>query len=139
MQVRSFRLSDYAEVIELLSRTLSEACFDETMEAFARQLSLDSDLVLVAQVNQQIAGVVIGTIDNHEGYYYRLAVHQQHRGKGIGKTLISAMRQRFTNRKVQKIMVTADQHNQPILPLYESLGYSPCCEKTIRNLKIVNG
>jgi len=93
------------------------------MEAFARQLSWDSDLVLVAVENSEIVGMIIGTIDNNKGYYYRIAVSPLHRRKGIGKTLIQALRQRFEQRHVTKILITADEHNEPVLPLYESMGY----------------
>jgi ribosomal protein S18 acetylase RimI-like enzyme len=123
MNVRSFQLSDYRPVTELLERVLSEQCYEETMEAFGRQLSWDSELVLVASVDDEIAGMIIGTIDNNRGYYYRVAVHPDYQRQGIGKALIGALRQRFESRNVTKIMITADEHNEPILSLYESLGY----------------
>src|SRR4051794_32759344 len=93
------------------------------MEAFARQLSWDSELVLIAVENEQIVGVIVGTIDNHDGYYYRIAVDKLYQRRGIGKTLIESMRQRFIQRKVRRILVTVDVHNEMILPVYESAGY----------------
>ncbi|GGG24217.1 GNAT family N-acetyltransferase [Paenibacillus abyssi] len=124
MQVRSFQLSDYRPVTQLLEMVLSEKCYEETMEAFARQLSWDSELVLIASVNDEIVGMIIGTIDKNKGYYYRVAVHPDHQRKGIGKSLIHSLRGRFEQRNVSKIMITADEHNEPILPFYESMGYA---------------
>jgi predicted N-acetyltransferase YhbS len=69
MLVRSFHLSDYVAVTELFKHVLTEDCYEETMEALTRQLSWDSELVLVAIKNEQIVGVIIGTIDNYNGYY----------------------------------------------------------------------
>ena len=86
MDVRSFQLADYQPVTELLETVLSEECYEQTMEAFARQLSWDSELVLVAAVGDEIAGIMIGTIDNGRGYYYRIAVHPKYQRQGIGKT-----------------------------------------------------
>ncbi|MGG1638081.1 GNAT family N-acetyltransferase [Paenibacillus sp. FSL K6-3182] len=123
MNVRSFQLSDYRSITALLEEVLTEECYEQTMEAFARQLSWDSDLVLVAVENSEIVGMIIGTIDNNKGYYYRIAVSPLHQRKGIGKTLIQALRQRFEQRRVTKILITADEHNEPVLPLYESMGY----------------
>lgn len=123
MMVRSFQLSDYQHVTSLLETVLTEECYEQTMEAFARQLSWDSELVVVAVDGSEVTGIIIGTIDNHKGYYYRIAVHPEHQRKGIGKALIRALRQRFEQRNVTKIMIAADEHNEPILPLYESLGY----------------
>ncbi len=123
MNVRSFQLSDYATVNELLQKVLSETCYEETIEAFARQLSWDSGLVLVAVLNGEIVGIIIGTIDNKCGYYYRIAVDSSHQRKGIGKLLIQSLKRRFNMRKVSKILITMDAHNEPIVPLYKSLGF----------------
>jgi len=78
MQIRSFQLSDYRYVAELLQEVLSKECCEETMDAFARQLSWDSELVLVATVKGEIAGVLIGTIDQYKGYVYRIAVGKRY-------------------------------------------------------------
>lgn len=138
MYVRSFQLSDYAAVSKLMADVLSETCCRETLEACARQLSLDSDLVLVAEQRGRVVGVIIGTVDNHNGYYYRVAVAREYQRRGIGKQLITAMSTRFQTRKVRKIMVAADQHNEPLLPLYEALGFTPCV-KSAERLRIVSG
>ncbi|MFC5450724.1 GNAT family N-acetyltransferase [Paenibacillus aestuarii] len=124
MRIRSFQLSDTSSVTMLLQDVLSEVCYEETMEAFARQLSWDTDLVLIAEVEEQLAGMIIGTIDNNNGYYYRIAVAKEHQRRGIGKALIEAMKSRFLQRNVHKIMVTVDVHNEMVLPVYESAGYS---------------
>ncbi|WP_127588707.1 GNAT family N-acetyltransferase [Paenibacillus koleovorans] len=141
MLVRSFQLSDYAAITNLLEEVLSESCAEETMEAFAKQLSLDSDLILVALMDGEIAGVVIGTIDHRdEGYYYRIAVSRQFQRQGIGRQLIQMLKRRFVQRKVKKIHITVDQHNEPILPVYESAGYAPAdFSRSYRHLRIVSG
>ncbi|MBE1443956.1 GNAT family N-acetyltransferase [Paenibacillus sp. OAS669] len=140
MLVRSFQLSDYVSVTELFKNVLSEACYDETMEAFARQLSWDSELVLVAIENDQMVGVIVGTIDNHNGYYYRIAVSKEYQRRGIGKTLIEALRQRFVQRKVRRILITVDAHNETVIPVYESAGYqAEDFSRTTHRLSIVNG
>lgn len=138
MIMRSFQLSDSTLVTSLLGETLSESCYEETMEAFARQLSLDSELVLVALKREEVVGVIIGTIDNNKGYYYRIAVGRNHQRKGIGKRLIQGLKQKFEQRKVQKIKVTVDMHNQPVIPLYKSLGYNDF-EDSLGHLRIVSG
>jgi len=122
MQIRSFQLSDYRSVAELLEEVLSEECCEETMGAFARQLSWDSELVLVAESAGALAGVLIGTIDKQKGYVYRIAVYEQYRGQGIGRALIASMRNRFNQRKVQKMLIAVDKHNEYLRSYYESLG-----------------
>lgn len=138
--IRGFRLSDYAAVTELLEETLSDECFRETMEAFGRQLSWDGELVLVAERGNQVAGVIIGTIDNDNGYCYRIAVRRSCQRKGIGRQLIQALKRRFELRQVRKVLVSVDDHNEALLPFYESLGFDQSdLEFSYRQLSIVNG
>jgi ribosomal protein S18 acetylase RimI-like enzyme len=140
MKVRSFQLSDYVTVTHLLEKVLPESCYDDTMEAFARQLSWDSELVLVAEKDKSIVGIIIGTIDNNKGYFYRVAVHADHQRQGIGKTLIQTMKQHFVKRNVSKIFVAGDIHNQPFLPVYESAGYKVTDFTRVgQRLRIING
>jgi ribosomal protein S18 acetylase RimI-like enzyme len=122
MQIRSFQLSDYRFVADLLQTVLSEECCEETMGAFARQLSWDSELVLVAEIANSIAGVLIGTIDHQRGYVYRIAVLPDFRGQGVGRALVSSMNNRFRQRNVVKVLIAADKHNEILKPFYESLG-----------------
>jgi ribosomal protein S18 acetylase RimI-like enzyme len=111
------------------------------MDAFAKQLSLDPELVLVSVVDDEIAGIIIGTIDQrNQGYYYRIAVAKEHQRRGIGKTLINGLKKKFTQRKVSKILVTVDVHNEPILPVYEAVGYTDHhFSRSYRHLRIVSG
>ncbi|MFC0215590.1 GNAT family N-acetyltransferase [Paenibacillus chartarius] len=123
MIVRSFQLADYQPLSGLLEDVLTEECYEDTMQAIARQIGWDSDLVLVAEQDDEIVGMVMGTIDNNTGYFYRVAVANGHQRKGIGKSLIAALKQRFLIRRVNKIMITVDIHNEVVLPVYESAGY----------------
>lgn len=140
MNVRSFQLSDYKPLTSLLEEVLTEECYEQTMEAFARQLSWDSELVLVAVKESEVVGMIIGTIDNNKGYYYRIAVSPAHQRIGIGKALVASLRMRFEQRGVSKILITADEHNEPVLPLYESMGYETSdFFRSFQKLSIVTG
>jgi ribosomal protein S18 acetylase RimI-like enzyme len=140
MQIRSFQLSDYRLVAELLKEVLSEECCEETMGAFARQLSWDSDLILVASEQDTIVGVLIGTIDQQKGYVYRIAVLSDYRRQGVGKSLVSAMNARFRQRNVMKVLIAGDKHNEVLRPFYEALGVKPVdFARLSRPLSIVAG
>ncbi|MFC5404534.1 GNAT family N-acetyltransferase [Cohnella soli] len=125
MQIRSFQLSDYRAVAQLLEEVLSEECCEETMGAFARQLSWDSELVLIAEKEDEIVGVLIGTIDQSKGYVYRIAVQEAFRMQGVGRALVSTMDKRFRQRKVMKVLIAKDKHNELLKPFYDSLGLKP--------------
>ncbi|TVY10193.1 GNAT family N-acetyltransferase [Paenibacillus cremeus] len=138
--VRGFQLSDYVSVTELFRSVLSEDCYEETMAAFANQLSWDSELVMVAVDEGNVVGIVIGTIDNNNGYYYRIAVGSDHQRRGIGQLLVESLRQKFVQRKVRRILVTVDVHNEVVLPLYEKVGYqADDFSRAAHRLSIVHG
>lgn len=140
MQIRSFQLSDYRYVAELLEEVLSEEFCEETMGAFARQLSWDSELVLVAESAGNITGVLIGTIDQQKGYVYRIAVQEEFRRQGVGRALVTMMKNRFRQRKVLKVFIAGDKHNEGLRPFYESLGCRPVdFVQPTRPLSIVAG
>jgi len=123
MHVRSFQLSDCNPVTELLQVALSEECFENTIQPFSRQLSWDSNLIMVAEEDGEIVGALIGTIENNHGCYFRIAIHPDYRRKGIGKALVTAMEQRFRQRKVSRIMIAGDEQNLAAMPLFEAMGY----------------
>ncbi|GAC42227.1 GNAT family N-acetyltransferase [Paenibacillus popilliae] len=138
MNVRSFRLADYLPATQLLKESLSEECCEKTLDAFARQLSLDGELVLIAEQENPdgetiMVGLAIGTIDRNNGYYYRLAVHPDFRNQGVGKSLVAGMEQKFQQRKVRNIMIAADEHTEFVLPWFEALGYG--AQHVLRSLK----
>lgn len=123
MRTRSFQLSDASQVMELLQLALSEDCYEDTKRAFARQLSWDSELIMITEVDDEVIGVLIGTIDQNMGCIYRMAVHPEYRRQGVGKSLIAGMEQRFQHRKINRIFVVGDEYNKAIAPLYEAMGY----------------
>jgi ribosomal protein S18 acetylase RimI-like enzyme len=136
MQVRSFQLSDATYVTELLQVALSEECYEDTRRAFARQLSFDSGLIMVMEEEESIIGALIGTMDQNTGCIYRVAVHPEHRRRGVGKSLVQAMEQRFQQRNVSNIVVAGDAHNQAAMPLYEAMGYAGRMLEAFQKLSI---
>lgn len=136
MRIRSFQLGDVNQVTELLQMSLSEECFEDTKRAFARQLSYDSELIMVTEVDGEIVGALIGTIDHNCGCIYRVAVHPDYRRRGVGKALVKAMEQRFEQRNVSKIMVAGDEHNKLAMPLYEAMGYANRILEAFQKLSI---
>ncbi len=140
MTVRSFQLSDYAPLTQLFKEVLSDECYEETIEAFARQLSWDCDMVMVATRNNEVAGAIIGTIDDNKAYYYRIAVAKPHQRKGIGRALMEGLKRRFEQRKVKQVFVTLDTHNEAIVPFYQSIGFDQSnFQRSVRELSIVCG
>lgn len=123
MLVRTFQLGDYIEVSTLFEDNLSGACLEETIASFAKQLYIDSDLIIVAHCDDGIIGVIIGTIRHQRGICYRIAVKKSFCNKGIEKALIETLVLRFQNRHVVSIGILMDEANAEVMEIYHSLGF----------------
>jgi ribosomal protein S18 acetylase RimI-like enzyme len=121
--IRSFRLGDYAYITRIWEETGLEQTETETLDALAKQLAWDSELVMIAEYEGEVAGVIVGTIDGTRGYFYRLAVNPKLQGKGIGRKLVEALEKRFKERGVTRVFIMVNQDNKKVLPFYSLLGY----------------
>lgn len=83
MLIRPFRLGDYSAITRIWQETGLEEQEAESLNDLAKQLAWDSDLVMVAEKEGEVVGVVVGTIDGTRAYFYRLAVLPRLQGAGI--------------------------------------------------------
>lgn len=123
MLIRSFRLGDYIYIKKIWQETGLEQTETESLDALAKQLAWDSELVLIAEDDGKAVGVIVGTIDGSRGYFYRLAVDPQYQGKGFGRKLVEALEKRFIQKGVSRIFIMVNQENTKVLPFYNALGY----------------
>lgn len=123
MLIRSFRLGDYSAINRIWRETNLDRSETESLDALATQLAWDSELVMVAERDGAVVGVVVGTIDGTRAYFYRLAVDPQEQGTGIGRKLVEALEARFRQRGVNRVLIMVNQDNEEVIPFYHSLGY----------------
>jgi len=98
-------------------------------DEYLRSLLTKPDfIVLVAMASNEIAGGLVAYVlekfeqERREIYIYDLAVHEQHRRKGIATKLIDELRHMAHERSAYVIFVQADKVDDPAIKLYESLG-----------------
>jgi len=123
MLIRPFRLGDYSAITRIWQETGLDQSETESLNDLAQQLAWDSDLVMVAELEEKVVGVVVGTIDGARAYFYRLAVLPEMQGSGIGRELVAAIEKRFKQRGVNNVLIMVNQANPEVLPFYLSLGY----------------
>ncbi|RKD21021.1 GNAT family N-acetyltransferase [Ammoniphilus oxalaticus] len=124
MRIRSFRLGDYAAITFIWRETGLEANKETvSLDDLAKQVAWDSELVLVAEVEEKVVGVIVGSLDGSKAYFYRLAVDPTYQGHGVGKQLVQALEERFKQRGATEIIIMINQDNQQVIPFYHSLGY----------------
>jgi ribosomal protein S18 acetylase RimI-like enzyme len=123
MLIRSFRLGDYSAITRIWQDTNLNRFETESLDALATQLAWDSELVMVAEHDGEVVGVIVGTIDGTRAYFYRLAVDPKVQKSGIGRKLVEAIETRFRQRGVNRVLIMVNQDNEDVIPFYHSLGY----------------
>jgi ribosomal protein S18 acetylase RimI-like enzyme len=109
---------------------LESICFD-AYNLSRRQLQYlanrASAVMLVADDDGAIVGEAIGLLRRHKrgltGRVYSLAVAGTHRGRGIGRQLLSDLLNRFVDRGVRRVYLEVEKSNAGAIHLYESLGF----------------
>jgi len=109
---------------------IERECF--TIEAFTKQhltylLENPKVVSLVAQINNSIAGFIIGLIHRHDeeitGRIYTLDVAVKYRRKGIGLKLLDEIERIFVERGANTCYLEARKDNVAALELYRKHGY----------------
>lgn len=92
-------------------------------EEIRKKLQHDPDLFLVATVNGEIIGSVVGGYDGRRGLVYHLAVARQYRGLGIGTALMDDLEERLRLRGCLKCYLLVVKGNDEAARYYEQRGW----------------
>ena len=119
------RASWTADYPTILSRETAESGVDEWYEPAQLRAELDrpATCVFVAERADEVVGFVHALWNRDEGVVFRVYVHPDHRGEGIGGDLVDRVRREMESRGADRLtaMVLAD--NEPGQAFYESLGF----------------
>lgn len=91
MEIRVFRQEDFEEVITLWERCDLLRPWNDPEMDIERKVTHDVSLFLVAEVNGEVVGTVMGGYDGHRGSAYYLGVHPEFRGRGIANALLNRL------------------------------------------------
>ncbi len=90
-RIRPCEPADVDAVIKLWSESDDLGGSTNDGEAVLRRLAFEDGLLLVAEVDGQLAGTIIGGWDGWRGSVYRLVVIKSNRRRGIGKQLVASV------------------------------------------------
>lgn len=106
-------------------------CF--TIEAFTKEhieflLRNPNAIGLIARVNGEVAGFIIGIIENYGrakiGHVYTIDVAVKHRRRGVGLRLLNEMENTFLKKGVKTSYLEVRVDNQAARTLYKKQGYA---------------
>ena len=112
-------------------RRLELECFGSHAydRSFIRFLLLDPDSIALKAVDERgrIIGSAIGRIEKIRGSIvgriYTVEVKPEHRGRGVGRSLLTRLEEEFRRMGCEKLILEVAVDNEPAIRLYESLGF----------------
>ena len=136
--VREFHFpNDYTAALELWRGTDGvHVGPSDTPKEIQKKLERDPDLFLVAEVNSQVIGTIIGGYDGRRGLIYHLAVHADFRERGIGAALLNEVESRLKTKGCHKCYLLILADNPEAVPFYENRGWGEMTDCRIFGKKL---
>lgn len=128
IKIREFRFpSDYESVYRLWGSIEKGVHIgrSDTPAEIEKKIARDPELFIVAELEGDIIGSVIGGFDGRRGLIYHLAVAASFRGMGIGSRLMKEVESRLSAKGCLKCYLLVTHDNPEAEDYYQRRGWQP--------------
>ncbi len=138
MEIKLMTIKDYDKVYQLWTDTkgMGMRSLDDSFEGIEKFLRRNPTTNYVAQVENNIIGVILCGHDGRRGYIYHTAVNTDYREKGVGKALVGAALNALKKEKINKVALVTFASNDLGNKFWQSLGFDKRDDLIYRNLSI---
>lgn len=138
MNIRLMTLTDYDGVYRLWLNTPGMGLnnLDDSVEGITRYLQRNPSTCFVAEIEQELVGVILSGHDGRRGFIYHLAVDPVHQRQGIGSVLVEAALQALEAEGIHKVALVVYAGNQFGNAFWEKVGFITRPDLTYRNKNI---
>lgn len=123
MTTRPFREEDTEAVVALWEEAGLTRPWNDPRKDIARKLQVQREWFLVVEDEGRIVATVMAGYDGHRGWVNYLAVAASHRGRGLGRTLMTEVERLLGEAGCPKVNLQVRTTNAAALGFYEALGY----------------
>ena len=95
----------------------------DTVKDLRRAVADSPAAVLVAEVEGQVIGSVIGSFDGWRGNIYRLAVHPDYRRQGIARALVAEVERQLARQGAKLISAWVEKEHPWAMGFWRAIGY----------------
>jgi len=116
--------SDVDAVLDLWAASGAAPTVTDNVESLRSLIAHDPDALLVAEASGRIVGSLIAAWNGWRGSFYRLAVHPDHRRRGLATRLVREGEECLRDRGAVRLdaIVTAD--DATAMALWAAVGYA---------------
>jgi ribosomal protein S18 acetylase RimI-like enzyme len=111
-------------VLELWRQAGATPSATDTVDDVRRVMTAGTACLLVAEVDGQVVGSIIGAFDGWRGNLYRLAVHPDHRRRGIARALVVEVERWLREQGAKRITALVESDHSDALGFWEAAGYA---------------
>src|SRR5262245_4752103 len=96
----------------------------DTVPDIQRVIAADSALLLLAEIDNRIAGSIIGTFDGWRGHIYRLAVHLEYRRRGLALELVRQIEEWLKLQGARRLIPLVEKDHADAMGFWMAAGYT---------------
>jgi ribosomal protein S18 acetylase RimI-like enzyme len=96
----------------------------DDLQEILKKLQRDPDLFLVAEVDGEMAGTVVGGFDGRRGMVYHLAVAEIYRCQGLGELLMDELERRLKAKGCIRCYLLVTVENESAMRFYQKRGWA---------------
>jgi ribosomal protein S18 acetylase RimI-like enzyme len=121
--IRECRSEEVVAVLELWQQADATPSVTDNADDLRRAVANAPANVLVAEVEGQIVGSIIGTFDGWRGNIYRLAVLPSYRRRGVARALVAEVEKWLARQGAKRITALVEKNHPWATGFWQAVGY----------------
>jgi ribosomal protein S18 acetylase RimI-like enzyme len=124
MRVRAYAAEEAQALLDLWAAAEATPSPTDTLDDLGRVERNPHARCFVAEVDGRLVGSIIATFDGWRGYVYRLAVHPEHRRRGIARALVAAAEATFAEWGARRVTALVEREHPWAVAFWTAVGYA---------------
>ncbi|MFG3100686.1 GNAT family N-acetyltransferase [Streptomyces sp. NPDC048182] len=125
LRIRAAAPDDLDTVLAFWKAAAEGTSISDDRAGVERLVARDPGALILAERAGELAGTVIAGFDGWRCHLYRLAVHPDHRRRGIGSALLAAAEERFVRLGGRRGDAMVLVRNERAQHAWRAAGYAP--------------